>query len=72
MAAQPAWAADMALKMAERKVIDAFGMYIQALNGADDTSVSLSAGRMQEMVRGKPELRRAFGVASRAPREEAS
>jgi hypothetical protein len=66
MATTP-WAADMRIKTAERKIIDALGMYTDAIKGADETSVMLSAGRVQEMVRGKPELRRAFGVDSRAP-----
>jgi len=57
----------MAIKMAERKIIDALSMYTEALRGADETAIMLSTGRMQEMVRGKPELRAAFGVASRAP-----
>jgi hypothetical protein len=59
----------MQIKMAERKLVDALGMYVDALTGADQTAVELSAGRVSEMVRGRPELRKAFGVTSRAPEE---
>lgn len=50
------------LRLAERKLADAAGMYARAWDAATDQDRDLSQARMIEMVRGNPALRRAFGI----------
>jgi hypothetical protein len=65
----PGWLKMMRLKQAERKLVDALGMYAAAYADAEEVDRSLSAARMQEMVRGTDALRRAFDTKAVAPRD---
>lgn len=69
MAKTPSWQTDMQLSQAERKLTDALAMYAEAYRLSDGQAQDLSAGRMQEMVRGKSVLRGVFGPLV-APDEE--